>query len=130
MAVSLLSMTKDEATVAEGVTVYKRDVVEKQYAAMKIQMEKDQKRLPELRKELEDIQQRIEANGYTLDLFEALIKEFDKSYPKSAEQEKQEPVRPEVSMGAKDGVKISEIPEEQAGVAEEDVPGPQAEDET
>ena len=90
MGVSLLKMTADKATVAESVTTYDRAEVEKTYAVMKEQMDKDLQRLPELEKEIADIRQRIDANGYTLDLFGALLEAFNKNYPKDGAPVKKE----------------------------------------
>ncbi len=126
MAVSLLSMTKDEATVAEGVTTYKRDDVERRYATLKTQMENDLQRIPLLERELSEARQRVEANQYTLELFEALVSAFDRDYPKYPEEEKKEsvkqPMKPVVTMETSkeekvdsektSSVNISELPED------------------
>ncbi|MCM1322812.1 MAG: hypothetical protein NC218_01365 [Acetobacter sp.] len=128
MAVSLLNMTNDEATVAENVTTYKREDVEKQFAAISAQMKKDQDRLPKLQREIEEINQRLETNSYTLELFSALIDAFNRDYPR--QEVKDEPAAPKVDFGTveKEAEKepvLKEVPVQQepedASVEEEQV---------
>ena len=81
----LLSMDKDKATIAENVVTYQRTDVEKQYQVLLKQMEEDQRVLPQLRKELEQVEARVRVNGYTLDLFATLLNKFNSDYPISAQ---------------------------------------------
>ena len=129
MAVSLLKMTADKATVAEGVTTYDRAEVEKSYAIMKEQMDKDLQRLPQLEEEIREIRRRIDANSYTLDLFEALVNAFNRDFPKDGSKPAPEPKevqKPVVQMDAEkvSEPKAAEEPEEALNplMTEEEVP--------
>ena len=88
MAVSLISMNKDEAQVAEGVTTYRRAEIEEQLSKLKQDVETDtglvnqyQQDIARLTQEIEKARARLEVNAYKLELFLALKEAFDRDYP-------------------------------------------------
>ena len=99
---TLLSLTKDEAVVAEKVTTYRREEITKQAEVLSAQVDADNARLPQLKKEIQEIEQRLAANSYALELYRALLEQFNKQYPEVAEpavendSEKAEPTKEDV----------------------------------
>lgn len=83
---TLLSLTKDEAVVAENVTTYRREEITKQAEVLSAQIDADNARLPQLKKEIQETEQRLTANSYALELYRALLEQFNKQYPEAAEQ--------------------------------------------
>lgn len=90
MAVSLLSMNKEEAKVAEGVVEYKRADVETQIAALALDIVKDSTLVTQCAEEIQRLttimaaaKTRLDANSYKVGLFTALKEAFDKDYPLS-----------------------------------------------
>ena len=88
MAVSLISMNKDEAQVAEGVTTYRRAEIEEQLSKLKQDVEIEtglvnqyQQDIARLTQETEKAKARLEVNAYKLELFLALKEAFDRDYP-------------------------------------------------
>lgn len=93
MSVSLISMDKDEAKVAEGVTTYKRVDIESQLAALNAEVLKDTalvnqfaEDIRKLTVEMEKAKARLDVNSYKVELFVALKEAFDRDFPIQSEQ--------------------------------------------
>lgn len=90
MEAALISMNAEEATVAEGVKVYKRAEVEQQYAVLSQQVMADSAKLQELdvqyrkiAEEIKAVKQRLDATNYAMELYSALITAFNRDYPRA-----------------------------------------------
>ena len=112
---TLLSLTNEEAVVAENVTTYKRAEIEKQYATLSEMVRKDNEALPALRQQVKEIEDRLQANAYTLDLYRALLEQFNAKYPAAAE-------KPADSATPAEEPKESVVEEKVDSTAESEIP--------
>lgn len=112
---TLLSLTKDEAVVAENVTTYKRSEIEKQYVILSDRVKKDNEQLPTLRQQVKEIEERMQANLYALDLYKALLDQFNLKYPDTQAES-----AAEAESVVEEAEEKSEVPEQfDAEVSEE-----------
>lgn len=108
MSTMLLDMNKDEATVADNVVRYKRAEIEEQYPTLLKQYQEDQKRLAELKKEVEDLEARVKSSESVVELYGALINAFDQNFPKIPVEDKTVPDAPERTPEEKPDVSFTD----------------------
>ena len=99
MAVSLISMNKDEAQVAEGVTTYRRAEIEEQLSKLKQDVETDtglinqyQQDIARLTQETEKAKARLEVNAYKLAEQPATEQPAEEAHEETASEEEHKDV--------------------------------------
>lgn len=122
MSTMLLGMNKDEATVAESVTTYKRAEIEEKFPILLEQYRKDQQRLAELEAEIKELKPRLEANAITVDLYGALLEAFNQNHPKEQVQPASEVPAVSEAPAEESTFTTTDIPDSSPYIPEEEIP--------